>query len=334
MKYLPLLLLILCLSCGDGSSSRQAANVADSVLHTPLVQPLTDSILRFPDNAGLYFRRGLLLFNTHPLLAQADFEKAAALQPAVTDHWAGAGEAALVNERYDTAAIFFEKALRTMPGNAYLQYRLAMAWVESRQYQRADSLATVMEEQPEAHAQAFYLKARMAEDRKDTLSAIAHLKTAVEAAGAQSEYEAVMELAHLLRATRAADAPRYYELAYSQDPANAEPLFEMGQYYEELGRTKEATATYKRCIVTDPDYAAAYTALGKLGVRHRQWKSALDYFNMAAKASPANAEAYYYRGLCYEQLGNRNAALSDFAKALSFRKEYPEARAAWDKLSR
>ncbi|GAA0547022.1 tetratricopeptide repeat protein [Chitinophaga japonensis] len=334
MKYLPLLLLIFCLSCVDKSSNRQAANAADSVLHTPLLQPLTDSILRFPDHADLYFRRGLLLFNTHPLLAQADFEKAAAMQPAVTDHWAGAGEAALVNERYDTAAIFFEKALHTMPGNAYLQYRLAMAWVESGQYGRADSLATVLEKQPEAYAQAFYLKARMAEDRKDTLGAIAHLKTAVEAAGVQSEYEAVMELAGLLRATRAANAARYYELAYRQDSVNAEPLYEMGQYYEELGKTKEATATYKRCIVADPDYAAAYTALGKLGVRHRQWKSALAYFSMAARASPTDAEAYYYRGLCHEQLGDKNAALSDYAKALSFRKEYPEARAAWDKLSR
>ncbi len=334
MRYLPLLLLLFCLSCGNAGERKPVVQAGDSVLHSPLLLPLTDSIRQFPDNASLYFRRGLLLFNTDPALAQADFEKAANLQPATTDHWAGAGEAALITEQYDKAAVFFEKALQTTPDNTYLQYRLAMAWVERALYERADSLAGVMEKKPAALAQAFYLKARIAEDRKDTTQAIAHLKTAIGAAGKQSEYSAVLELADLLRTRRAADAPRYYELALELDPANADPLYDLAQYYEELGKTREATATYKRCIEADPGYAPAYIALGRQEIRREQWKAAREYFNLAARARPNEAEAYYYRGLCLERLGDKAAAQDDYVKALSFRKDYPEAKAALEKVSR
>ncbi|WP_188315965.1 tetratricopeptide repeat protein [Chitinophaga agrisoli] len=334
MKYLPLLLFTLCLACQQQSARRPTTPAADTVLESTMIKPLTDSIRQFPDQAGLYFRRALLLFNTDPALALHDFEKAANLQPTITDHWAGAGESALVTEQYDKAAQFFEKALHTAPANTYLQYRLAMSWIERKAYDRADSLATVMAQQPQGYAQAFYLKARIAEDHKDTLQAISHLKAAVDKAGPQSEYEAVMELADLLAARQDAAAARYYEMAYSQDPANAEPLYAMGQYFEAAGKPKEATVAYKRCIEADPGYADAYIALGKMSVNGKQWKAALGDFTLAAKARPTDATAYYYRGLCYEQLGNKDAAQSDYAKAVTFRKDYPEAKAALERITK
>lgn len=333
MKYLPLLLLLLSFGCQDRSANQQSGQAGDSVLRSPLLLPLTDSIRQFPDNASLYFRRGMLLFNTDPALAQTDFEKAAQLDPGVTDHWAGAGEAALVTEKYEKAATYFEKALQTVPDNAYLQYRLAMAWIERGHLEQADSLAAVMGKKQDAVAQSYYLRARIAEDRKDTLKAIEHLRSAVAVAGKESEYNAVLELADLLHSRHAADAPGYYELALELDPTNAEPLFELAKYYEELGKAREATATYKRCVETDPGYAPAYIALGKQETAKQQWKAAFQYFNLAARARPNEAEAYYYRGLCHERLGNAREAANDYRKALSFRRNYPEAEKALEKVS-
>jgi len=334
MKYLPLLFLLLCLACQQSGTRQQADKPGDSVLHSPLLLPLTDSIRQFPDNANLYFRRALLLFNTDPALALNDFEKAAQLDPKATDHWAGAGEAALVTEQYEKAGNFFEKALQTVPGNTYLQYRLATAWIEKGHYERADSLAGVMGQKQASVPQSFYLKARIAEDKKDTTQAIAHLKAAIAAGGKESEYNAVLELADLLHARHAPDAPKYYELALELDPTNADPLFELAKYYEELGKAKEATATYKRCVETDPGYAPAYIALGKQETARQQWKAGLSFFNLAARARPNEAEAYYYRGLCYEQLGNKAAAADDYRKAISFKRDYAEAKAALEKVSR
>lgn len=336
MKYLALLLLPVLFSCQSGTPAQQdtGATGADSSLYTELVLPLTDSIRQFPGNEGLYFRRALMLFNTDPALAQKDFEKAAQLKPTVTDFWAGAGEAALVQEKYPQAIIFFRKALETAPGYPYLQYRLATAMIDNRQYTAADSLATVLASSEGTRDKAFYLKARIAEDAKDTALAIQHLTTAVTAAGMQSDYEAVMELGDLLQSRRSSDAIIYYKLAATLDSANADPLLAMAESYLQSGKQADAIIAYKNSILADPDNETAYLALGKISFKKQQWPEALKYFDMAAKVSPANAEAYYYRAQCHEKMGRKEDATDDYVKALSFRKDYPEAKAALDKLKK
>lgn len=334
MKYLAFLIIPILFSCQSNSTDQQAAAKADadSALYAPMVLPLTDSLKTFPDNADLHFRRALLLFNTDPALAEKDFEKAAQLKPAVTDYWAGAGEAAILVEDYKKAVGFFEKALQTSPSYPYLEYRLATALIENKQYRQADSLSSVLAASKDTHDKAFYLKARIAEEMKDTSLAIKHLITAIDAAGMQSDYDAVMELGDLLQNRHHPAAIRYYELASRLDSTNADAQYAIGQYYEKDGKLPEAIAAYQSGIVTDPDDEDLYIALGKIYYRLQKWAPAFDYFNLAAKSSPADAEAYYYRARCHAKLGRKLAAIDDYTKALNFRKSYPEAKAALDSL--
>jgi tetratricopeptide (TPR) repeat protein len=334
MKYLALLLIPILYSCQSNSTGQQDADKADadSALYAPMVLPLTDSLSTFPNDADLHFRRALLLFNTDPALAQKDFEKAAKLKPQVTDYWAGAGEAAILVEKYPQAVANFEKALKTSPHYPYLEYRLATALIENKQYKKADSLASVLAASNDTHDKAYYLKARIAEERKDTALAIKHLTTAIDAAGMQSDYDAVMELGDLLQERHLPAAIHYYELASRLDSSNADAQYAIGQYYEKDGKFAEAIAAYKKGVVIDPDDEDLYLAMGKIYYRQQQWTAAFSYFNMAAKASPADAEAYYYRARCHEKLGRKLAAIDDYSKALTFRKSYPEARAALDSL--
>jgi tetratricopeptide (TPR) repeat protein len=337
MKYLVLLSISIpfFFSCQSGKPDEQTIHTdADSSLYEPMVLPLTDSIAQFPDNEGLYFRRALLLFNTDPLLAQKDFEKAAQLKPGVTDFWAGAGEAALVLKDYPRSIAHFERALQTAPGYPYLQYRLATAMIENKQYKSADSVASILGRSPGTHDKAFYLKARIAEDNKDTALAISHLTTAIDQAGLQSDYSAVMELGDLLQIRRSPAAVKYYKLAARLDSVNSEPLISLAQYYEQAGNNAEAIAAYNSSITTDPDDERAYLALGRINMKKKDWKEAFRYFDLAAKASPANATAYYYRAQCHENLGRKEDAIDDYVKALTFKKDYPEAKAALDKLKK
>jgi tetratricopeptide (TPR) repeat protein len=334
MKYLALFIIPILFSCQSSSTDQQAAAKADadSALYAPMVLPLTDSLRTFPDNADLHFRRALLLFNTDPALAQQDFEKAAKLKPTVTDYWAGAGETALLTEDYKKSVGFFEKALQTHPSYPYLEYRLATALIENKQYRQADSLSSVLATSKDTHDKAFYLKARIAEERKDTTLAIKHLMAAIDEAGMQSDYDAVMELGDLLQNRHLPAALRYYQLASRLDSTNADAQYAIGQYYERDGKLSEAIAAYKSGIVTDPDDEDIYIAIGKIYFRQQQWQQAHNYFNLAARSSPADAEAYYYRARCNAKLGRKLAAMDDYSKALSFRKSYPEAKAALDSL--
>lgn len=335
MKYLPILVAMAgAVACNNDHKKPEQQAGADSVLYSDIIRPVTDSIQHFPDQDALYYRRALLLFNTNPNLAQADFEKAASLKPANPDYWAGAGEAALLESHYDKAELYFSKALANAPTYTYLQYKLATAMLENKHTTQADSLANVLAGTAEGRDKAFYLKARMAEDRHDTTAAIEHLKAAVAAAGPHAEYEAVMELADLLRARKTPEAVRYYTAAWHQDSLNAAPLYDAGQVQEEMGDTNAAMNTYRKCIVADPGFAPAYMALGNIHSSRNQWKEAYNFYNLAAKAAPTDAQAYYQRARCQEQLGNKKEAIDDYAKAASFRKDFKEAKEAMQRLSR
>jgi len=332
MKYLAFLFIPILFACNSNSGEQPDKSGADSALYDVLVYPLTDSLRQFPNDADLHFRRGLLLFNTDLALALKDFEQAAKLKPTVTDFWAGAGEAALMLEDYKKAVTHFTQALQASPGYPYLQYRLATALIEDKQYKRADSLSTVLAASKGTYDKAYYLKARIAEDQHDTALAIKHLTMAVDAAGMQSEYEAVVELADLLRERNLAPAVRYYELAVRIDSTSVYPQYAIGQFYEHTGRITDAINAYKNAILIDPDDEDTYLAMGKIYFNQKQWPVALNYFNLAARAAPVNAEAYYYRARCHEKLGRKSAAIDDYTKALNFQKSFPEARRALDSL--
>ncbi|MBP1651473.1 MAG: Tetratricopeptide 2 repeat protein [Bacteroidetes bacterium] len=328
MKYLAVFALPILFACNSNSAGHSADATKDSALYAPMIQPLTDSLNKFPDNADLHFRRALLLFNTDPALAQKDFEKAAQLKPNVPDYWAGAGEAAILIANYKEAVANFEKAQHLAPKYAYLQYRLATALIEDKQYKRADSLASKLANDPANHDKAYYLKAKIAEENKDTTLAIQYLRTAVDQAGLQSDYDAVMELGDLLAQRHAPASLQYYQLAARMDSTNDDALYAMGKFYEQESKMAEAITAFKNAINIDAEDGDNYFALGMIYFRQQEWQPAYNYFNMACKSGPTDGEAYYYRGRCNEKLGRKQAAIDDYSKAVTFKKDFKEAKEA------
>ena len=50
-------------------------------------------------------------------------------------------------------------------------------------------------------------------------------------------------------------------------------------------------------------------------------------FDIVTQTQPSNAGAWYSRGLCNEALNDKSAAAQDYRQALSFNKDYAEAKA-------
>ncbi|HEY0272271.1 MAG TPA: tetratricopeptide repeat protein [Chitinophaga sp.] len=339
MKYTACLLLLLTTITACRQKQPPAQQTAalpaatnDSALYAPEVAPLTDSIQRFPTASSLYYRRGLLLFNTQPALALADLEKAASLNTSVPDFAAAAGEAAINNELYPKAIAWFRKAIALSPADAYLQYRLALALIENKDYTAADSAVNALAKDAHSRDRAGYLRARMAEEQKDTTAAIRYLTEAITLAGANSQFDAVMELGNLLSARHDQKALQYYLLAARIDPASGDPLMATGDFLQAQKNYPAAINAYRQCVVTDPEYTDAYFALGDIARLQQKWKEGSMYYSMAAKTAPTNAAAYYLRGACEEKLGNKAAAKEDYYKALSFKRSYPEAQAALERV--
>ncbi|PUZ27135.1 Tetratricopeptide repeat-containing protein [Chitinophaga costaii] len=337
MKKICLIFLLAAVACQQKKQPVQqtathpaAAN--DSALYAPGIAPLTDSIQRFPTASSLYYRRGLLLFNTQPSLALADLEKATSLNASVPDFPAAAGEAAINNELYPKAIAYFRQALALSPADNYLKYRLSLALIENKNYHSADSAVNELAKDVHSRDRAGYLRARMAEEQKDTSAAINYLTDAISLAGKNSQFDAVMELGYLLSARNMPKALQYFLLAAQIDPTSGDPMMATGDFLQAQKNYPAAIEAYKQCILADAAYTNAYFALGDIARLQQRWKEGGLYYGMAAKTAPTSATAYYLRGLCEEKLGNKTAAKEDYYKALSFQKSYPEAQAALDRV--
>lgn len=221
--------------------------------------------------------------------------------------------------------------LQIKPQDPQLRVYLANALAEHGDYAAADSLAAIFAKDTTHMDKAHYIRAFIAIRQKDTVSAIRHLSNVIALKGRASEYEAVMLNADLLRDRNAPDsALPYYLLAYNIDSTAAEALYGAGRCNELLKHTAKATVQYQQAILLNPAYSPAYIALGMQEESRGQRKAAFSYFNQAAKADPTDADAFYHRGKALLQQGNRAAGLDDLTKALSFRKNFPAAKALLD----
>jgi len=224
-------------------------------------------------------------------------------------------------------------ALQERPQDSELRMYLANALIENGQFEAADSQAIYLAKDSTSLDKAFYIKALIAFNQNDTAATIAHLSRAIRQAGERSEYEAVMLNADLLLAKQQPkDAAAYYLLAQRLDSTSAEAQYGFGRTQEIQLNNKTASAHYLLAIQLDPSYSPAYISLGKLSERENDTKEAWRYYNLAAKADPTDAEAFYLRGKTFLQLGNKPAGLDDLTKALSFRKDYTEAKALLDSV--
>jgi Flp pilus assembly protein TadD len=98
---------------------------------------------------------------------------------------------------------------------------------------------------------------------------------------------------------------------------NPDTLSMLATLKEQLGDFKASLELFQRVVQLRPDDASTHynlaLALGKQG----KIIEAIDHFTTSIKLNPNLREAYLKRGIAYEFMGARQAARSDFARALS-----------------
>lgn len=221
--------------------------------------------------------------------------------------------------------------LQVKPMDAELRNMLANALIENKQFEAADSQAIILAKDTQSLDKAYYIKALIAINKGEDTASVAYLAKAIALKGKGSDYEAVMMAADLLLDQHAPDkALNYYALAWEIDSTQAEPVFGTAVCSEQMGNEKLAKLRYMKAIELNPAYSSAYIGLGNIMARQNNWKEAWRYYNLAAKADPTEAVNFYSRGRAFLMLGNKPAGVDDLTKALSFRKNYPEAKALLD----
>ena len=130
----------------------------------------------------------------------------------------------------------------------------------------------------------------------------------------------------------------YYKKAEALNSKNAEIPYYIGYLYSEQQKWNEAETYLKKAIALNPaseaknllPYVSQNGTLGVLnsGIDLYEKKSlaeALAKFNDVLKKEPANAYAYYYRGLIYDEQKQPKLAINDYLNVLKNSKEFPIA---------
>ncbi len=319
-----IILIILALSCSDNENG-------PSILTKAPYKSVTDSIRHFPDSAGLYYRRGTLLYGgNEKQLAEQDLRKAWKLQPS-ENH--GLSLTTILKEKNtDSAILFLEQAIKTIPSSIALRVNLANGYKQKGEIGKAISLInTILSDYPN-QLDALLLKSEMLKQQEKYSEALTTLEKAYTYAPGD------VEVVHMLAFDYAeARNPRALVIADSlirEDTQNshAEPFYFKGVYYSNTGRREEAIHQFDEAIRRNYNFIDAYVNKGIAFYDMKNYKEAARTFQLAISVSPDEADPYYWLGKTWEAMGNPAEAKLNYQRAYGLDKSLTEAKEAAEKL--
>lgn len=312
-------------SCHSRSHRQLNVSEQDSAYKAQTLANLSDSIQRHPDSAHLYFERGGMYYVMKQYdLAGKDIQQAIRMKPLEADYLYALGDVYLALNRLDSAGQAYQMAVNLRPDFrkarlqvAYLALQAGLPGVVLRQ---TDTLLRL----DSALAEAYGLKSQALQRLGDTAQAIKVMHRAV--ALSPDNYDALMALGDLLASRQPRHALGCYRQAAQADSTQGEPWYGMALVYLQMNLIGQAQQAFRRCIQTDPYYIKAYMKLGGLYQDQKDWKMAQEVFNLASKMNPTEAQAFYQRGYCEEQMQQFGLAKMDYNQALSLNDSLKPAR--------
>lgn len=329
MKRILLLLVAYTslIACNNGSDDSPYAEVLDQ----PLFRPLTDSIRSKPDRHELYFRRAVLLNqNNFPEPALADFQKAWSLSHQ-ENYALGVGNLLLEKDPAG-AADFLKQAIKELPNSLPLLRSLARAY--SAQNRTTEAIAVnqaILEKQPEEMS-TLLLQSDLLEQKGDPAGAVAVLEQAHQAAPGNLDIS--QKLAYQYAENKNPKAITLADSLIAADPykQNAHPLYAKGIYYANTNDDVRALRFFNETLQRDYNYLNAYVEKGKILLKQKKTPEALQTFALANRVDPAFADAWFWIGVCQEEMGKPQDAKLSYEKAYGLDKTFTEAKEAAGKI--
>lgn len=323
MKKLMLGLWSLCLFACNERQPEQT----HPAYHNPVVQPFTDSITEHPDAAHWYYLRAQALIQIkQDSLSLLDAIRAFQLDSLNPDYAQALGFIHLQLDQPEAAVTAFKQRLKLIPGDARTNLLLSRAYLQANDTVAAQAAVQKVLNTAPNYPDALYWLAQIKAAQRDTTSAIAFTKLALKAD--PKYYDAAYQLAGYYRALGDEQAVQQYQYTFTLDTLNADPLYEIGYFYEQQMEWAKAKAAYHTCLMCDRDYTDAYIQTGKILLHQDSAVKAIRIFDLAIRSAPNSAEAYYQKGRAFEKAGLRDSAVNAYRQALVFKQDFTEAEAA------
>jgi len=264
-----------------------------------------------PRNPALYAKRAELWLNKgKSQLAFDDIAAAVRLDSLNYDYQYRYSEISFLVGKSRQTKRALEKCLELKPGDANSRLKLAELYIYVKEYKKALALLKEVTDADKLNAKAYFLKGLSFKLAGDTNLAISNYQRTVELD--QEYYHAYMQLGILFGAKHNPVALDYYNNALNLNPQSTEALYAKSLFYQDHGDIKSAVAGYNMLLQVDTANYFTYYNLGYISFNvEKDYRKATVMFSKALKFNPAYAEAYYMRGLSFEQLGEYAKSIRD-----------------------
>jgi tetratricopeptide (TPR) repeat protein len=323
-KILIYLLCLVFIGC------RSHETDGDAVLSQPPFNALSDSIAKAPGNAGLYYRRGVLLYqNNQVSYAEEDIRKAWQLAP--EEEYALSLATLLKKKSADSAIVFLQEALKKLPGSIALQIGLARGYQSRGETAKAAAIADEILNQHPGQLDALTLKSEILSEQNNKSGALAYLEKAY--AIMPSDPSLAYDLAYEYAEAKNARALTITDsIIRAATPEFEKAYYIKGVYLANIGKGAEAIKNFDEAIRINYNFLDAYRDKGQLLLEQKKYGQALKTFELALKIAPASAEFYYLVGKAQQALGNTQEAKLNYERAYGLDKSMTEAKEAAEKL--
>lgn len=333
------ILLSLALAACKPSATQEAADQGktDSLLrkiNSPELKAVNKQLLENPNNPDLYNQRAKIYLSYRELdEALGDARRAVGIDSTKADYYLTLADVYFAHNNTRQAKDVLEKITVKFPKNTDGLLKLAELLFFVRQYDKAFEKINQALKVNENIAKAYYLKGSIYKETGDTTKAISSMETAVEQDNRY--YNAFLDLGLMFAARKNPLAMEYYNNAIRLDPTNPDALYAKGKLLQDEEQYDGAIQVYETLLSHTPTHAHSLYNIGAIEFDvKKDPKKAIGYFTKAINADTRYAEAYFARGACYQETGDKNNALADYSMCLQILPNYRPAVDGLNSLSK
>jgi pentatricopeptide repeat protein len=312
-------------------AGNKSVNGFDEILQQAPYKSISDSIEKNPSDAGLLLRRAeLLTQNNQHDIAYYDYKKSWQLQPTEPAALLFVSNLFLTGRSKDAIELL-KKCTEQYPGNTEFLRRLGEGYGQAGDTKEALALYDELLKKDSTNFEALYEKGMLYAQMKDTGDAIAILEKAYRQ---QPVLQNGLALANLYAETKNEKVLDLCDALQRRDTARefVDPVFLKGVYYSNINDYPKAMALFDEAINRDWRFIEPYIEKGIILFHQKNYDEALKTFQFATNISYTNADNYYWMGRCYEAIGKNEEAIDYYYKALTFNRDFKEAKEALKRL--
>jgi tetratricopeptide (TPR) repeat protein len=342
MKVVTYCFALLCIftsfACNPGKDQDNQVNMQDSVAPPAAAVSSTTELEKKleqdPNNTG-YLHDLAKAYISEKRFDEAlhNISKAIFLDSTQASFFLTMADLSFAANRSYNAKQSLEKALQLDPGNVEAMLRLAELNLIVRKYSDSVDLLNKVLEIDNKNTTAWFMRGINFKENGDTIRAVRDFQSAIEAD--PEFYNGYMQLGMIFQLRNDPASEGYFTNAIRIKPNSEEALYGRGLWYQDHNQLDKAIQDYTSIIQLNPNNRNAHFNLGYIHQIYLNiFPEAIKHYGRAIEVDPRYAEAFYNRGLCFEAVGNLDAAESDYKSALMIRPVYPAAELGLNRVKK